>query len=51
MIYPQLVASVLEALRIDTQLINRAFVILSYEPAADPTLFPDRCPVFEISLI
>jgi hypothetical protein len=50
MIYPELVTSVLRTLRIETQNIDRAFVILSYHPAADPSMFPDRCPIFEIPI-
>jgi hypothetical protein len=50
MIYPQPVASTIEPIRIETQHIDRAFIILSYTPAADPLQFPNRCPVFEIAL-
>jgi hypothetical protein len=50
MIYPQLVTSVLAMLRIETQYIDRAFVILSYDPVADASVFRDRCPIFEIAL-
>jgi len=50
MIYPELVTSVLETLPMETRYIDRAFVILSYHPAADPSMFPDRCPIFEIPI-
>jgi hypothetical protein len=50
MIYPELVTSVIRTLRIETQNIDRVFVILSYHPAADPSMFPDRCPIFEIPI-
>jgi hypothetical protein len=32
------------------ELVDRAFLILSYHPQADEGQFPDRCPVLEVPL-
>lgn len=50
MIYPELVASVVGSVCVPAQHIDRAFVILSYHPAVDLSVFPDRCQIFEIAL-
>jgi hypothetical protein len=35
---------------VSTRFISRAFLILSYHPAADKAVFPDGCPIFPIEL-
>ena len=50
MIYPELVAAVIGSVRANPKHIDKAFVILSYHPAADSSLFPDKCVIFEIAL-
>jgi hypothetical protein len=50
MIDSGLAAAVAGRIHSDTRYINRAFVILSYEPNADELMFPDRCPIFELEI-
>ena len=50
MIDSRLAAAVAGCVHSDTRYINRAFVILSYEPNADELVFPDRCPIFELKI-
>jgi hypothetical protein len=35
---------------ISTRFFDRAFLVLSYHPAADKLIFPDGCPIFPIEL-
>ena len=50
MIDSRLAAAVAGRIHSDTRYIDRAFVILSYEPNADELMFPDRCPIFELEI-
>jgi hypothetical protein len=38
-------------LQISTRFLDRAFLILSYHPAADKSIYPDGCPIFPIKLV
>lgn len=49
MIHPELVGSVVGSVHANPKFIDKAFVILSYHPAVDPSVFPDRCEIFEIA--
>ena len=46
----RLAAAVAGRIHSDTRYIDRAFIILSYEPNADELIFPDRCPIFELEI-
>ena len=46
----RLAAAVAGRIHSDTRYINRAFVILSYDPNADELVFPDQCPIFELEI-
>ena len=50
MIDSRLAAAVAGRIHSDTRYIDRAFMILSYEPNADELIFPDRCPIFELEI-
>jgi hypothetical protein len=50
MIDSRLAAAVAGRIHSDTRYIDRAFIILSYEPNADELTFPDRCPIFELEI-
>jgi hypothetical protein len=50
MIDPTLAAAVSANLHFVANYINRAFVVLSYDPRADKTMFPDGRPIFEIKI-
>lgn len=43
-------ARVVGAMAAETTNIDRAFLLLGYNPAVDKGFYPDRCPVFEIKL-
>jgi hypothetical protein len=50
MIDSRLAAAVAGRTHSDTRYIDRAFIILSYEPQANELIFPDRCPIFELEI-
>ena len=50
MIDSRLAAAVAGRIHSDTRYIDRAFMILSYDPNADELIFPDRCPIFELEI-
>ena len=50
MIDSRLAAAVAGRIHSDTRYIDRAFVILSYDPNANELVFPDRCPIFELEI-
>jgi hypothetical protein len=44
-------AAAVSNISVSTCFLDRAFLVLSYHPAADTLIFPDGCPVFPIELI
>jgi hypothetical protein len=43
-------AQAVSGVSISTRFLDRAFLVLSYHPAADKLIFPDGCPIFPIEL-